>query len=81
MDTDITWNDTLFADEPEAGTLVAAGVWGATNQTPFNCNERAGMISRNIRKDGRLSLQIHQSGISAGNSSVKAMLMCNVTTL
>ncbi len=80
-DVGVNFNDTLLNDEPEAGLIIAAGVWGATNQTPFNLNLSAGKVSRNIRKDGRLRLQVQQTGISAGNSSFRGLLICNVTTL
>ena len=80
-DTGYTWNDTLFNDEPEATALIAAGVWAATNQMPFNHTFTAGKVSRNIRRDCQLALQIYTKGISAGNVSVRMMLMCNVTTL
>ena len=80
-DTGFTWNDTLLNDEPEAAALIAAGVWSATNQTGFTHTFSAGSISRNIRKDCRLALQIMQTGITTGASSVRALLTCNTTTL
>ncbi len=77
-DSGITWNDTQLNDEPEAETIIAAGVWGATNQTPFNHTFSAGSVSRNIRGQCLLALQVFQTGISAGASSVRMMLLCNM---
>jgi len=80
-DTGFTWDDTLFNDEPEATALIAGGIWCASNQTPFVHTFSAGKVSRNIRRDCMLSLQVYTKGISAGNVSARLMLMCNVTTL
>ncbi len=80
-DTGITWNDATLNDEPEASTYIAGGVWGATNQTPYNHTFSVGNVSRNIRKDCVLALQVFTIGISAGNVSSRLMLACNVTTL
>ena len=80
-DTGITFDDTHLNDEPEAETIIAAGVWGATNQMPFNLTQSAGKVSRNIRGQCRLALQVYQTGISAGATSMRAMLVCNVTQL
>ncbi len=80
-DDGYTWNDTLMNDEPEATALIAAGVWAATNQTPFNITGTAGRVSRNIRRDCRLGLQVYTKGISAGNVSARMFLACNVTTV
>ncbi len=77
----ITWTDANLNDETEAQLIIAWGVWGASNQTPFMCNESAGKISRNLRKDARLAIAIHQVGISAGVARVRLGLTCNVTTL
>ncbi len=80
-DLGLSWSDTLLSDEPEAGLIIAAGVWSATNQTPYNHTFSAGKVSRNIRKEGRLALAVQQTGISAGANSVRLLLLCNVTTL
>ena len=75
------WDDGALNDRTYAEYIIAAGVWGATNQRPYNKTNTAGKTSRNIRQDGILALTVHQTGISAGNSSVRLMLMCNTTTL
>ncbi len=80
-DVGVTWSDTQLNDEPEAGLIIAAGVWGATNQMPYNHTFSAGKVSRNIRKEGRLALAVQQTGITSGATSVRLLLLCNVTTL
>ena len=81
MAAGITWDDAKMNDEEEAGQVIAAGVWGATNQTPLNINASVGKVSRNIRKGCHLSLAVYTKGISAGNVSLRMMIICNVTTL
>ncbi len=80
-EADIDWTDANLNDDTLNQLVIAAGVWSASNQTPITCSKSAGNISRNIRKDGKLGLTIKQTGITAGLSSIRGMLMCNTTTL
>ena len=76
------WDDATFdGDSSDYQYVIAFGVWSASNQMPFNYPIPQLKISRNLRKDGKLGLAVRQTGITAGNSSVRVSLSCNTTTL
>ena len=77
----IQWSDVSMSNQKNGMFVIACGAWGATNQTPYNSGAIGVKTSRNIRDGGSLVMSVHQTGITAGNSSVKVLLCCNVTTL
>ena len=77
----IIFTDARLNDDTLAQYIIAWGVWSATNQTAYTSPAIQIRTTRNLRKDGILALQVHQTGITAGNSSVRIALSCNTTTL
>ena len=60
----------LESDNP---VMWAAGVWAASNQTPWNHNVEL-RTSRNCPAGTRLVLRVHRAGVSAGNVQVRLFL-------
>ncbi len=69
----INWPDSTINNEVDNVRIIACGVWGASNQTPFN---NGGQIntSRNLNPGDSLALSVTVTGTTAGQVSIKTML-------
>ena len=76
--TDVFWTDLNINAQTTTQFIIACGVWGASNQAPFNFSSQL-KSSRNLVANQELVLSIHQTGISAGLSSVKAIICASLS--
>ncbi len=65
-------------DDDNQDILIAAGLFVASNESPWSSGSISmGNISRNLPKGGRLVAVCTANGITSGNVSIDALLMCN----
>ena len=68
-----------LGDEKHAPYLWGAGVWAASNQTPWNMPAFAPKTSRNMQRGGRIVFEIVVTGITSGNVSLDTFQTCFTT--
>ena len=61
--------------------IWAAGVWAASNQTPFVLGDTTFGTTRNCANGARLILAVSIDGLTAGLARVASMLTCNTKSL
>ena len=69
----LNFTDANINLETSNQDIIACGVWGASNQTPFGISINP-KTSRNLPAGGRLILACHVTGVTSGNVSIKCML-------
>ena len=70
---DPVWTDALIDGGDQNMKVIACGVWGASNQTPYNFSSQL-KSSRNFVANQELVLSARINGISAGNALVRTIL-------
>ncbi len=75
----IGFSDAIINGELSNAVIIACGVWSASNQHPFTSESIHPMTSRTLNAGDTLQLSVHQTGISAGLSSVRSILCAHVT--
>ncbi len=70
--------DTRVNGETDNAIIIACGVWGASNETPFNISIHP-ETSRTLQPGDRLRLTSVVTGITADLASNRVMLCAHVT--
>ncbi len=70
----ITFTDAEVNTEDRNQTIIACGVFSASNQMPWNSGPISVKTSRNIGPLGRMVMVCTVTGITAGLASVRVML-------
>ncbi len=65
--------DVIVNDESNNPVIIACGVWGASNESPYNFSTQI-KTSRNLNPGEILRLQSTVTGITAGLASNRVML-------
>ena len=76
--SDEIWTDTTINSQDFNMMIIACGVWGATNQTPYNFSSQL-KSSRNMVANQELVMSVTQTGITTGLSSVKVSLCAGLS--
>ncbi len=74
-----TFTDPLFNGESHNATIIASGIWSASNQTPFNSGTMEVKSSRTLQPGDQLYLQSVVTGITVGLASNRIMLFAHLT--
>ncbi len=72
--TDANVNNELFNSQ-----IIACGVWGASNQSPYNSPPINPKTSRTLQAGESVGLISTVTGITAGNASNRVMLCAHTT--
>ena len=72
-----SFTDAFVNAETRNQGIIACGVWGSSNQTPFNKEIRI-QTSRNLNPGERLELIVVQAGITAGDGLARLMICAHV---
>ncbi len=75
----ILFTDVNTNTETANATIIACGVWSASNQTPYNSGAIHPATSRTLQAGDKLVLSSVVTGITAGLASNRVML-CSHTT-
>ena len=70
----VSWFDATVNTETNNIFIIACGVWGASNESPYTAPPIQIGTSRNLNAGDKLVLGVTQTGITAGNSSIKVIL-------
>ena len=71
---DVVWNNTNINANDFNQMIIACGIWGASNQTPFVFSSQL-KSSRNIVANMELRLSIRVTGVTSGSVAIKS-IMC-----
>ncbi len=75
----VNFNDANINGETQNAFIIACGVWSAANEMPFNGAPIHPETSRTLNAGDSLVLQVSQTGITTGTSSVKTVLCAHTT--
>jgi len=75
---DVVWNDANIVGADFNQLIIACGVWGAANETPYNFSSQL-KSSRNIVANQELVFSVHQTGISADLASIRTILCAGLS--
>jgi len=67
-------SDALIAAETNNFFIIALGVWGASNQSPYNSPPIHPLTSRTLSPGDKLALSVGATGVTVGNVSMKMCL-------
>ena len=73
-----TLTDVVVNGESNNAIIIACGVWGASNQSPYTGQVHP-ETSRTLQAGDALQLQCVVTGLTAGNASVRVMLCAHTT--
>ncbi len=76
---DTSFTDTEINSGDSNMEIIACGVWGASNETPFTFSSQL-KSSRNLVANQELVLSVLPTGITAGLVSIKCILCASITT-
>jgi len=75
----INFTDAVLNGETGNATIIACGIWSASNQTPWNSGPIHPETSRTLRPGDQLILTCHVEGLTAGLASTRVMLCAHTT--
>ncbi len=78
-DAAFQWTSANLNGEVKNVTVIACGLWKASNQTPFNMPPLQIGTSRNLNPGDDLHLGINVHSISTGTAEVSGMLCAHTT--
>ena len=76
--TDTQWTDANINSDNFNQMIIACGIWGASNQTPYNFSSQL-KSSRNLVANQSMVLSVNRTGITAGLVTVKAILCASLS--
>ncbi len=74
-----TFTDAFLNLETRNVFIIACGVYSASNESPWTLPPTQIKTSRTLNQDGRLILQLVNTGITAGLASLRVMLSAHTT--
>ena len=76
--TDVQWTDANLDSDDFNQMIIACGVWGASNQTPYNFSSQL-KSSRNLVANQELVLSVNRTGVTSGNVIIKVILCASLS--